>query len=465
MRFWTEKRILLGMVLLYVLVFGTVTALRHYNFQTQTWDLAAFVQTFWNTTQGRIMFNNIEQASNHLGVHWTPWLFVLIPGYFLFATPYYLLFIQTLALAAGAFPLYFLALRVLQKKNLALLITAGYLLYPSLHWVNTFDFHEISFLVPLLLAAFYFLDAERWWLGGLFLTLSASVREDAIPAVLFIGIFFLARKKWKIGIITSVLALIYLILVLKIFIPSLAGGELFRFDRYYNLGATPGEAIKNVLTDPALVAKTVFTLPKIKYLLVLFAPVAFLPFFSGSAFLLLIPGLAENLLTYFPLQFSGTYQYDSLLIPGIFIATIYGLKKIIEKWPSKEKLVKWILITAMAIGFFARSPVSPITFPFQLFKSNPTWETYRKLVQIVPDNASVAAPTNLIPHLSNREHSYMLGKEKIIPDVVIIDGADSFGFDTFENFQKYADNYINSGIYNVTIIDDRYAIMIKKGLK
>lgn len=462
MRFWTTKRILLGVVLLYVIVFGTITALRHYNFQTQTWDLAAFVQTFWNTTQGRIMFNNIEQASNHLGVHWTPWLFVLIPGYFLFSTPYYLLIIQTIALAAGAFPLYFLALRVLQKKNLALLIAAGYLLYPSLHWVNTFDFHEVSFLIPLLLTAFYFLESERWWWAGLFLTLSASVREDAIPVILFVGLYFLARKKWKVGLITMALAFIYLVLVLKIFMPSLAGGELLRFDRYYNLGATPGEAIKNVLTNPTLVAKTIFTLPKIKYLLVLFLPVAFLPFFSGFAFLLLIPGLAENLLTYFPLQFSGTYQYDSLLIPGIFIATIYGLKKIIEKWPSKEKLVKWVLIAAMAIGFVIRSPISPVTFPIELFKFNPTWEAYRKLVGMVPDNASVAAPTNLIPHLSNREHAYMLGKEKILPDIVIIDGADSFGFETIADFQKYANNYVNSGKYNVTILDDRYAVMIRK---
>jgi len=411
------------------------------------------------------MFNNIEQASNHLGVHWTPWLFVLIPGYFLFSTPYYLLIVQTLALAAGAFPLYFLALHILKKKNLALLIAAGYLLYPSLHWVNTFDFHEISFLVPLLITAFYFLEAERWWLGGLFLTLSASVREDSIPVVLFVGIFFLARKKWKIGIITIILSLIYLYLVLAIFMPSLAGGELLRFDRYYNLGATPGEAVKNVLTDPALVAKTVFTLPKIKYLLVLFTPVALLPLFSGSAFLFLIPGLAENLLTHFPLQFSGTYQYDSLLIPGIFIATIYGLKKVIEKWPSKEKLVKWVLIAAIAIGFITRSPISPVTFPFELFTPNSTWEAYRKLVRMVPDNASVAVPTNLVPHLSNREHAYMLGKEKVVPDVVIIDGADSFGFETVADFQKYADDYINSGIYNVTIFENRYAIMIKKDIK
>lgn len=453
---------MIGIVILYVIVFGTITALRHYNFQTQTWDLAAFVQTFWNTTQGRVMFNNIEQASNHLGVHWTPWLFVLIPGYFLFSTPYYLLIIQTLALAAGALPLYFLALRVLQKKNLALLIAAGYLLYPSLHWVNTFDFHEVSFLTPLLLAAFYFLETERWWWAGIFLTLSASVREDAIPVVLFVGVFFLARKKWKVGIITTTLALIYLVLVLKVFMPSLAGGELLRFDRYYNLGATPGEAIKNVLTDPTLVAETIFTLPKIKYLLVLFLPVAFLPFFSGSAFLLLIPGLAENLLTYFPLQFSGTYQYDSLLISGIFVATVYGLNNIIRKWPFREGLIKWILIATMAIGFLARSPVSPVTFPIELFKANPTWEAYRKIVNMVPDGVSIAAPTNLIPHLSNREHSYMLGKEKIVPDVVIIDGMDPFGFDTFEDFQKYADNYVNSGKYNVTIVDNRYAIMIKK---
>ena len=158
----TDKRILLLVILVYFVIFGVLTSLRHYNFETQAWDLAAFVQTMWNTTQGRVMFNNLEQVSNHLGLQMSPWLFALVPGYAVFPTPYFLLIAQTLALALGAWPLYLLAQKVIGRKPLSLLLVFLYLLYPSLHWSNFYDFHEITFFIPLFLAAFYFAETRRW---------------------------------------------------------------------------------------------------------------------------------------------------------------------------------------------------------------------------------------------------------------------------------------------------------------
>src|SRR3989344_3752987 len=126
----TDARTKIAIITLYVVVFGAFTSFRHYNFYTQTWDMGAFVQTMWNTTQGRIMFNNIEEVHNTLGVHMSPWLFALVPGYLLFQSPYYLLIVQTIALALGAIPAYLLAYHILRKKSYALAFATNYLLYP-----------------------------------------------------------------------------------------------------------------------------------------------------------------------------------------------------------------------------------------------------------------------------------------------------------------------------------------------
>ena len=72
------------MIIAYLVIFGVVTSLRHYSFQTQTWDLAAFDQSFWNAAHGRGLVNNLEQVHNHLGLHMSPLLFALVPGYALF---------------------------------------------------------------------------------------------------------------------------------------------------------------------------------------------------------------------------------------------------------------------------------------------------------------------------------------------------------------------------------------------
>lgn len=466
----SEKQILWGMILLYIVVFGTITALRHYNFQTQTWDLAAFVQSIWNAGHGKGLVNTLEQVHNHLGLHFSPWLFVLVPGYVIFQTPYFLLFVQTLAIALGAWPLYLLAQRILNRPLLSYMIAAAYLLYPGLQWANMYDFHEITFFVPLFLTALYFLEVQKFGWGVLFLALSASVKEDAILAVLFAGVYLFFRKsgeaKWfnqnrKIGAIIAILAIIYFVLAVKIFMPALGGGVL-RFDRYINLGETPAAVLKNVAANPLILIKTAITPEKIRYLFWLLLPVAFLPLLSWRSLILLIPGLAENLLTNYQFQFSGLYHYDSILIPGLFLGTVYGMKFFLDRWPGKENWLKWVFIGAIVIGFFFRSPLNPTSFPVQFFQSRPEWQAYRNMVKLVPPGVSVAAQTNLVPHLANRERIYLAGLEPALADIVLLDANDLFGFKEPAVFKKYIDNYMLSGQYNFNAFEDRYIVLLNK---
>src|SRR3989338_3530238 len=118
-----RRHIVLGiLIILYVLIFGIFASFRHYNFETQALDMGIFTQTFWNTVHGRFMENTLEEIPNHFGVHFSPAL---------------------LLLALGAIPLYLVALRKIVSKKLSILFAAAYLLYPGLHWLNIFDFHEI----------------------------------------------------------------------------------------------------------------------------------------------------------------------------------------------------------------------------------------------------------------------------------------------------------------------------------
>lgn len=447
---------------LYIVVLGTTVCFRHYNFQTQTWDMGAFAQTFWNTVHGRIMFNNLEEAPNHLGVHMAPWLFVLVPGYALFQSPYYLLIIQTIALALGAWPLYLLAREVLKNEKWALFLAGGFLLYPTLQWLNIFDFHEEPFFVPLFLSAFYFVERKNWKRAAIFFALAASTKENAILAVTFAGIYLLLNKEGrKLGLGIIIASLAYFFVAVKVIMPALGGG-LIRFDRYANLGATPGEVVQNVINNPLVLVSTVWVKPKIFYVLWLFLPILFLPLLAWTSLILLVPGLAQNLLTLFEFQFTGLYQYDGIILPGVWIGVVYGLKKILERWPPRTRIV-FVGLTITIVGaFFLRSPISPLHFPSGFFTSSPRSTAFRELVKFVPPKVSVAAQTNLVPHLSNREHAYMLGREPFPVDIVLIDSKDSFGFPSAEAFQAYYDNYISTDKYEQKILEDRYIILIKK---
>ena len=56
---------------------------------------------------------------------------------------------------------------------------------------------------------------------------------------------------------------------------------------------------------------------------------------------------------------------------------------------------------------------------------------------------------------------YLLGNETFPPDIIIVDIADSFGFASKEHFQRYVESYLESGLYDSTLLDERYGILRK----
>jgi uncharacterized membrane protein len=461
---------LISMIVIYIALFGVIASLRHYNFQTQTWDMAVFVQVMWNSLHGHMMQNSLEEIPNTLGVHMSPILFFLLPGYAIFQTPYFLLIVQTIALGVGAIPLYFLAFAILKKRKYALAIAGMYLLYPSLHWINIFDFHPTSFFIPLLLGGFYYAEKQQWIPASVFFFFASITREDSILVVLFSGLYFAFlhtqnknQKQRRIGILLAASMLVYFIVSIKFIMPALGGG-LLRLDRYQQLGSSFTEIFATILTRPSILVGTVFTIEKMRYLVWLFLPVTLLPLFSGRTLLLLVPGLLENLLTTFSLQFSGLYQYDAVLIPALFVCTIYGFQNISQRFPKWEKYLLYILLLVSCIGFTLRSPVNPFAFPIELFSTNTRGQSYSELVRLIPADVSVSAYTNLVPHLAHREHIYMLGHEPSLVDILVVDGRDPFGFKDFDAFERYVKSYTDSGAYNIKVINDYYAIISRKGI-
>jgi len=458
-------------VFVYITVVGTVSILRHYQFQTQAWDMGIFEQTMWNTVNGRVMQNSLEEVSNHLGVHMSPFLFLLVPFYIFFQSPYFLIIIQTLALGLGAFPLYFFAKEKLNSPRLAQAIALSYLLHPSLHSINLFDFHPVAFFIPFIFLAFYFVERKNYFWVWVFILLAASTKEDSALICVSIVLFWMLQaifkienkrikikkinKKAKTTICLFIFLLTYFVVSTKFIMPALGGG-LLRLDRYEHLGV-----------NPALLFSTIFTLAKIKYVLFLILPVILLPLLSLSSIFLVLPAILENILTNYSPQFSGLYQYDAVVLPGLYISAVYGLIFLIKKITSvslnrkKEYIFFSIIISFSFFSYLFSSQLGIKKFPLYLFKKNLQADSYRKVVKMIPDKLSLSAPTNLIPHLSHREYINLIGYEEFNTDIVLIDRFDKFGFESDEQFQQYFDKLVDSNEYRMTIVDDRYIFLVK----
>jgi 4-amino-4-deoxy-L-arabinose transferase-like glycosyltransferase len=68
---------------------------------------------------------------------------------------------QIAAVAVGALPVYWLGRRHLGSETAALLVALAYLAYPWLAWSAIDAIHPVTFAIPLLLFALWFLDSDR----------------------------------------------------------------------------------------------------------------------------------------------------------------------------------------------------------------------------------------------------------------------------------------------------------------
>ncbi len=252
--------VLILLILAYFAVFSYFTVQRYNAYVPAAYDLGVWTQTLWNAAHGNGFVNSIEFLP-HFGLHVNLILIPFVPLYWLFGTPVFLLMLQSAMLAIGALPLYLLAVMKLKNKIAGLVFAAVYLLYPSLHNINLFDFHAIALVIPFLLFMFYFFEKKNYRAMFMFAVLALSCKEDVALVVLFFGLYvLLIRKLRKIGVAVACLALLWLIMSFFVIIPSYGSSfELSSDNRYSKFGNTLTEVAVNVIAKPGLTLSTLFS--------------------------------------------------------------------------------------------------------------------------------------------------------------------------------------------------------------
>jgi uncharacterized membrane protein len=317
------------------------TVLRYDTFKATAFDLGNMDQVLWNTIHGR-WFQFTNQAADwygpptRLAIHVEPIILLLSLLYAFHADPRILLVFQTLALAAGAFPIFLLTRKYLPEwPLLAPLMTVVYLLSPALLGLNIFDFHAISLATPLLLYAVLALTYKRYGWFIVACVLASACKEDIPLTVAILGLFVIWKYKLpRLGLTLTMGGLLWSFIAFGIVIPHFYPGAQHNnfWYRYEALGSSPGEAIVNVLLHPWLLFTTFITLDRVYYLASLFRSSGFVCVLAPEWFLMALPGLAENLLSTDPLLYSGVFHYNAAIIPFVMLASIHGTRRLIRIW-------------------------------------------------------------------------------------------------------------------------------------
>ena len=322
----------------FTLLVGQHVLTRYAIYHADAFDLGNMDQAVWNTLHGHLLrFTNRGLDTlglpTRLSIHVEPILILLAPLYLIHSGPETLLTVQTLALALGGVPLFLLSLRRLPALPfVGVAFVAAYLLNPFVVSEALWDFHAVALATPLLLLALWALATRRYIWYAVAALLALFTKEDVGLTLGLLGLLVALqpgtdrRRRW-IGAATIVISLIWVYICFKLILPhynpqNTAGNNYWY--RYSWLGATPTDAIRNILTNP-LILFSIMTQGRWGYLSMVARTAGGFGLFAPLLLICALPELAVNILSVHTEQYSGFFQYNALIAAYATVAGVYGV--------------------------------------------------------------------------------------------------------------------------------------------
>jgi uncharacterized membrane protein len=389
--------------------YAALSVLRHRAFATGRFDLGNMVQAVWWTAHGHpLRMTNLHgDQISRLAAHVDPLLAVFGPLWWIWPSPDLLLVAQALAIAAGAWPVYWLARKHLGSPRAALGFALAYLLYPATGWLTLNEFHPVALATPLLLYAFWFLDNDRLVPFTLFAIPAAASKEEIGLVVAGFGLWYvLARGRIAAGLVIAALGLAWSVIAIAVVIPHFhTAGESDFYGRYSEVGGSGAGIVKTTFTHPSRIADAAFSGRHLRYVLQLVLPLAGLSLLAPIVLIAALPELALNLLSATPTQTSIHFHYTAGLIPPLVIAAVLGAKRL-SRWGLAAAFA---IVIAALVGAYRLGPIPgwrhvPGGSQFEATAAHVTEHdriTARAL-RLIPKSAVVSATNTLGAHLSAR---------------------------------------------------------------
>ena len=473
---WID-RVFLLLVIAFVVTYSALALVRYYSFATDTTDLAQYGQMTWNALRGRPFENSlIPDAPLFLAKSFIPIMLAFVPVYAVWSDPASLMVAQVIALASGAFPIYWFA-RATVGRALGLGVAFAYLVSPVVTQMISYEFHEIALATPLLAYAAFFLLRERYRPFLVTLAVTLLVKEEIAFVTAGIGAFiFLFQRQYRFGFALALFGVAWGAFLLSFVIPFFHGSEPGKFyyfsggwiaggaSRYSYLGSSFSEIIVTLLTRPDLVLPHLFTREKIQFVLQLCAPLAFLSLLGADIAFLALPTLGYSLLSNFSWQYRMDTAYPAPLLPFLFYAATIGAVRLL-RWSDAAPIQRiarqggllTMLLVASASNYFLYA------HGFGTRGFQPEWYTLTEhsrignaLLREIPGDAFVIAQNEFLAHLSNRQGLYEI---PTIPDFRQADYL--FADPTHPWFQVHAGYWrtaLDSNFFQIVTQRDGYLI-------
>lgn len=510
--FWLATGLVALATLLFTGFFIFYLTIQHDAYLTHAEDLGILDQAIWTMTQGQLFHQTIcntlgdtncysPEGIFRFAIHFEPILFLVSLLYLVVPNPKTLLVLQTLVVAAGAFPAFWLARLRLRNEWAAVAIAVLYLLYPAQQNAVIFDFHAVTFTASLLLFTLYFMYTRRTVWLFVFAILAMACKEEIPAIVALFGLWsIIFQRRWRSGLALVVLSLAWIGLAFLMFHLYSPTGRPLLASRFAALGNGPVQIALTVLLHPGTILHNyVLEHDHFLYIRGLFSPAGYVPLLAPWIWILLLPLLAINLLSSNPQMYTGFYQYNAEMVPVLIFATVEGIVLILclteavlahlsarkvqaslgSDTALPDRVRPWSLLRVTHMGLLAvlagyiifnvvrvdylrgNMPFSP---GFQWPQVTSHDLLAQRFIDMIPPTASVSAQSSLVPHVSHRSSIYLFPYNDNHVDYVFLDvTSEIYPYINSADYIREVRRIMLGGQYGIATSQDGY-VLLKRGM-
>ncbi len=502
--FWWATGLVMFAALVFAAFFIVYLTRLQDAYLTHAEDLGIMDQAIWNTVHGRIMQQTIcnivgdtncvsTAGISRFAIHFEPILFLVSLFYWFASTPKTLVVLQTLVVASGAFPAFWLARLRLRNEWAGVAIALLYLLFPAQQHATLFDFHAVTLTVAFVMFLLYFLYTRQTVWLFVFAVLSLACKEEIAGVIALCGLWtLLLQRRWRSGLGLILLAFAWTGIALFVIHLSSPTGHSLLTARYSYLGTTPTQIVRSIVLHPSTLLKEhVLEHTHVLYLRLLLSPTAYLALLAPWVLVLGSPTLLLNLFSTDPQMYSGLFQYNAELVPILVFSTIEAL--VVLLWLLRFIFVRLRamtpaprlalihqgdyagigrgivlscllgLVVLATVRADAGSGTLPLSPGFQWPQQTAHVALAQAFLRQIPPKASLSAQSALVPHVSHRASIYLFPYADTSADYVFLDvTSDIYPFFSSADYIREAKKVLLSGKYGVVDAHDGY-ILLKKG--
>jgi uncharacterized membrane protein len=399
---WAEQiteRLLYCWVVILSALYSLLALIRHNNFQSGAFDLGIFDQAIWQYAHFLYPYNTIKERFI-LGDHLTLTLPLMAPLFLIWDDVRILLITQSIWIAVSAIAIYKISLLRKFSPLVALCVSFVYSIFYGLQFGAYFDWHPIIIGVGLLAWLAYFFEAQKRKLFWVTLILMLLTQENMGIALACLGIIYFSHKQYRKqalyfiigGIVVSLLAVFTVSKLSPVgyqYQPKISSDLVTVIGQYYN------------------------THEKQLVWLYSFSGFTFLPLLSVGSVLAVILDLSQ--------YFAAAGDFGHMLTPylhhrailGVFLAlgTLDTLSLLRKRKINPLYVSLVLVIVAVSLQYVFHLPINKLAKK-EYWQSTQWMEDNKKLLTLVPKDASIAATQHLVPHLSHRKEIYLIWPRK-----------------------------------------------------